>query len=1369
MKFFQKVLILLVLSLMSYLPSVAENYRFGNLNINNGLSDNQVNCIFKDSKGFMWFGNRNGLNRYDGFKIKTFLHDKNDLSSLVGNYVLSVNESLDGRLWIITFSGLVIFDPQTEKFYRTVSDVYPILKFNEQIINYCTDANKNVWLVGSRKVYRYCFDGKTPESVLINPKTTALNGQITSVQSKGNRLWFLYHNGFVEELDYKTLRIVKQYNKVSSGVNLHNDMRIKLFVDKDNDLWVYSLGLGIYHFNRTDKVWTRFTKNNGINTISSDIVNQISQDQKGLIWIATDQGGVNIYNKVNKSMQYLLHNSEKEFSLSHNSIQCVYCDDLGIVWLGTFKQGLNFYHPNFFKFELDKAQPSDKTGFPFNDINTFLEDKSGNIWFGSNGSGLAVKNKITNKYVVYKHDAHNSNSIPSNVIVSLKNDSKGRIWIGTYSGGLSCFDGRKFINYQINASDQNTISNNNIWDIVFEPNGNMWLATLGGGVDGFSPDMKKIAHFDVSSGQLKSDYVLSLTLDYPNLIIGTAIGLNTYNLQKQHFVKLVDSPKGEKELAISHINLVFKDSRGLYWIGTAEGLDCYNPKTKEFLVYTEKDGLPDNVIHTLVEDEKSHLWISTVKGVCRIELAKEKNSFKPNFTIYNENDGLQHGSLNLKAALRTTTNYIYFGGTDGINYFKSKDLNEKIYEGNIVFTDFQIYNHSVQPGVPFNGHQILDKSITSTDKIKLSYSDNFFSIEFAALNYFLPKVTHYQYKLEGFNSQWIKTNENSHLATFTNLSPGTYTFLVKAVYKGGQLSRKTGSLTIVVLPPWWLSGIAITVYVLLFILLAYYAYRIVLKRIADNKQKMEAEKEHRLDEMKLQFFTNISHEFRTPLTLILTPLEKLISQTYDTHIRGQLEMMNRNAKQLLTLVNQVLDFRKLEFTDQEVICTKGDFVEFVKELFVSFDEGFDRKNITAKFSSPVKSLWVNSDIDKFRKIITNLLSNALKFTPENGEVKLDILVDLQPESRIVVLRIDVIDTGIGIAEEHQQRIFDSFYQVPQSTQSPQGSGIGLHLVKKYVELMSGTIDLKSEFEKGSTFSLTVPLELIESSVNSVVYAKEINNKRIVKKEDNILELPVLLIVDDNDDVRSILRDSLENIYYVVEAENGQKGLELAQKLGPELIISDLMMPVMDGMEMSRALKADIRTSHIPILMLTAKVSDETKIQSLQVGIEDYITKPFNMETLLLKVQNVKNRQYASQQTFQAKMEISTKEIQISSLDEKLIQKAIALVEDNISNADFSVEELSQLLSMSRVNLYKKMLAITGKSPIEFIRIIRLKRSVQLLEKSQLSIAEIAYEVGFNTPRYFSKYFKEEYKLTPTEYREKLQSVDNVQINNELKC
>jgi len=1354
----------IIFSLISWfivVTSTAGNYRFGSIKTNDGLSDNQVNCILKDSKGFLWFGNRNGLNRYDGSKIKVFQHDKGDSTSISNNFIITVKEAGDNRLWIQTYNGLTIFDPSSEKFIRNTQGAFESLGVDELVSNYHIDKNKNAWLICEKHLFRYDFNRKKMEKFAFDKIKLRNQTEISCLVDNGKWCWVLYRNGFLEKRDNQSLALIQNYSDIANFSKQYNCAINKLYIDSDNDLWFFSLGAGVFQYIEPLNKWVRFNKSDKKNTLKSDIINDITQDKNGLIWIATDQGGMSIYNKLNNELTHITQRENDKYSLSHNALQCIYNDNTGIMWIGTYKQGVNFYHPDIFKFEYENTSIRQASNIPFNDVNAFLEDKWGNLWLGSNGSGLACKNKKTGKYTLYKHEPNNPNSLPSNIIVSLKNDSKGRIWIGTYLGGLSCFDGNRFSNFRTNVELKKRVSAINIWDIVFDPSGNIWIATLGGGVEGYDSQMNKIAHLEHGNGQLKSPFVLGLTLEYPILFISSAGGVDTYNIEKKKFVSFFNIKKGEKEIVTTHANLVYKDNRDIFWIGTLEGLNCYNPRNNELLLFTEKDGLPDNVIQTIVEDQTGNLWISTVKGVCKLTIKEQNGSVKPNFVIYNEKDGLQNGSLNYKAALRTSDHKIYFGGANGINYFTLKEENANPNEGEIVFTGFQIYNQNIQPGIAYNHRIVLKKSITITDKITLEHDENYFSIEFSALSYFMPQVTHYLYKLDGVNSQWIKTTENVQKASFTNLSSGTYTLLVKAVYKGGVIGKKTGRIQIEVLPPWWLSGWANFIYFLLLIAFTYAIYAQIQKRIKLNRERLEAEREHHLNESKLQFFTNISHEFRTPLTLILTPLEKIIDNTFDTHLRGQLEMMRRNANQLLILVNQILDFRKLELSSNQVANSQGDIVAFTKDILLTFSEGFEKKQLKAEFSSPVQSLWVSFDKDKLQKILSNLLSNALKFTPDGGQIQLNILLDIQRESKKAIVRFDVCDNGIGISDEDQAKIFDSFYQVPQTTQSIQGSGIGLHLVRKLVEIMSGTIELKSSLNSGSTFTVILTFELIESLHNLMdktatpISTNKTNNTSKKTAKQNNPNLPYLLIVDDNDDVRTLLKDSFWDSYEIVEAENGVDGLEMAQELLPEIIITDLMMPLMDGIEMSKALKEDIRTSHIPIILLTAKVSDEVKLTSLKIGIDDYITKPFNMETLLLKVNNIKKQKQLTHKKFNDKMEINTQEIQISSLDEKLIQKTIMVIEENISNAEFTVEELSQQLNMSRVNMYKKMISITGKSPIEIIRIIRLKRSLQLLQKSQLSVAEIAYQVGFNTPRYFSKYFKEEYRLTPTEVREQM--------------
>ncbi len=1354
LRYFGILLITLILIPLTH----AANFNFGHISTNDGLSDNQVNYITKDSKGFVWFANKNGLNRFDGTRIKVYQSDKSDSTAMPDSYVETVEEAYDGKLWLNSYGGIYVFDPLKEAFTTNLYEIYGVFGVKDySVYRYNIDDDKNIWLLSLHNVFY--FEGKKRKLhvIPISNAKKAKQGLPISVYKRKDLVWIAYDKGVIEEYDSRTLKLQRVDFELADYFNkkvLKQQYNVRIFTDSDFNLWAYGMDSGVFVYNRISQKWSFNDPDSKLNTISS-VINSVKQDFSGRIWMASEQNGVYIFDKYISDLHNLRQNPMEERGLSHNSVQALYVDDLGIVWVGTFKQGVDYYHKDILKFKIEKENPYNKQSLPYNDINCFLEDRSGNLWMGTNGDGLIVRNK-TGEYKQYRPGG--VGGLSSGVIVSLRQDSVGKIWIGTYLGGVNVFDGKSFKVYKSTENDPFSLSANSIWDIAFDKYNRMWVATLGGGIDCFDSKMKKLDNFSKADSSLVSSFALNLLPDGNLLHVGTGEGVSTIDLQSMRPVPFFVFKGKNKCLSNVNVNLIFKDSRGLYWIGTREGLNCYNKKREELYIFGVKDGLPDNIIHAMVEDQNHCLWISTLKGICRVDFEKSGGGLRPLFVTFDEKSGLQSPPFNYKAGLRALDNTIYFAGAKGINYFNADDIKNQSVEIPVVFTDFQIYNKSIRPGHLYGDRIILQQSISSTDRVELDYSDNFFSLEFAALNYFMPGVSDYYYKLDGFNTEWLKTDANMHKVTFTNLSPGKYTLLVKAALRDGQMGNIT-RLVIVIRPPWWLSNVAIFCYILLVVLVFYFVRRSFIvknnKKIARNHEKMEADKLHKIDEMKLKFFTNISHEFRTPLTLIQAPLEKLAGKVRDAESQMHLDIISRNAQQLLSLVNQVLDFRKLEDSQPVLTCSRGDIIDYLSGIFSDFSGGFSKKDIRAGFNSTLSSLLVNFDKEKIRKIVSNLLSNALKFTPVGGEITMSVEAGIEPNTHTVNLKISVVDNGIGIATEHQEKIFERFYQVSHHSEGGQGSGIGLHLVKEYLQLMHGDVELQSVEGEGSTFTIRIPLELIhlEHSTAKPVAGNGGRAEGLVADAETDQAMPLVLVVEDNPDLRVFLKDCLKENYRVIEAANGAKGLDVARKLMPDLIISDIMMPVMDGMEMSKRLKSELVTSHIPIILLTAKISEETKLQGLQLGIDDYMTKPFNLEELLLKIRNIANQREILQKRFQKKIEVSPDQIAITSLDEKLLEKAIKIVEDNMSNSELSVEEMSRMLGMSRVQLYKKLLSITGKTPIEFIRIIRLKRAALLLEKSQMSVSEIAYEVGFNTPRYFSRYFKEEYNMTPSAYCE----------------
>ncbi|NDV59489.1 ATP-binding protein [Bacteroides sp. 519] len=833
---------------------------------------------------------------------------------------------------------------------------------------------------------------------------------------------------------------------------------------------------------------------------------------------------------------------------------------------------------------------------------------------------------------------------------------------------------------------------------------------------------------------------------------------------------MLTNKKGTQKLSHQVLNGVYEDSRGLLWIATAEGLNIYDRKNDEIIIPVADQILGSEIILGMVEDNNKNMWITTTSCIFNVIVSSDPRTGVFTYTAhrYGELDGLQGQQFNTRSIIKTHRGEIVAGGIQGLSFFYPEALKYNNETPKIEFTELQLFNQAVNIDSVYGGNRILTQSINHTEEIRLKHRQNVFSVSFSAMNYILPEKTHYMYMLEGFNPDWLATDVNK--LTYTSLPPGKYTLKVKAINSDGFSNHEISELKIVIDPPFWASPIAYILYFLIVIGILLLARRQILR---NERQKFklvqieqEAQQKHEIDDMKLRFFTNISHELRTPLTLIISPLENVIRQIESKDQKNKLEMVHRNAMRLLGMVNQLLDFRKSDVKGHQLNPAQGDIIDFIHTISNSFNEYSEKKNIRLIFFSAIKELLMVFDEDKMGKIIMNLLSNAFKFTPEGGrvDVSLDLLTatDEQPEQ----FEIRISDTGIGIKDEDKELIFERFYQVQQKGQKTAGSGIGLHLVKEFVALHNGTITVLDNLGKGSMFIITLP----------VVHAQIVQEQQVVKPIEEEIEtvdlplddeesideeakakesaLPVILIVDDNEDFRLFMHDSLSSEYMVEVAADGAKAWEMIPELQPDIIVSDVMMPEMDGNELCRLVKTDIRTSHIPLILLTARSAKEQKLEGLESGADDYITKPFDFDILSLRIKKLLQLQQKRQENFNPQMEIAPSEITITSLDEKLIKNAIQYVEDNISRNELSVEELSSELNMSRVHLYKKMVSITGKTPIEFIRIIRLKRAAQYLRESQQTISEIAYQTGFSNPKYFRKYFKEEFGVLPSEYQEK---------------
>lgn len=1354
---------LLSFAILFCVPSLAqfEQYTFSRIDVSSGLSNNQVNSIFKDRNGFLWFGTMSGLNRYDGYTIKTFRKSP-DSSSLVDNYVSNIWECPGNKLWITARPDVSIFDLNTEKISRNTTQYLASLNLPSGAITQIRkDSRNNYWFIYPNKGV-YMVSAQQPPVLYdsIEGKRSIASNDITGLaEDQEGSIWLVHRNGMLNKIDPQAATVtatIDQLQKTCKG-----NYNWSIFIDRDNDIWANTgEPRGLFYYNHRSLV--QFNENNAQHRLNTNLIMGVAQDNNGLIWVATDHGGINLINKQKQfSIQYLTNDPENNKSIGQNSINALYKDNNGIVWIGTYKQGISYYDENVGKFAHYKHRATDPHSLQYDDVNRFVEDKKGNIWIGTNGGGLIYFNRQTNRFTQYLHDPANPNSISNNVIVSLCIDHEQTLWIGTYLGGLNSFDGKKFTRYRHNDSIPGSLSEDRVWEIMEDSHNNLWIGTLGKGLDILDRKTGTFTHFrsgDTGTSALRSGYIMALMEDKKgNLWIGTAEGLDVYN---PHTRIITHYDQNNTPNSLSHKNVLslLEDGNGKIWIGTREGLNYFDPEKNSFRQFYREDGLADNTILTILQDDHNSLWITTPNGLSNLLLKKDpgEGDIIAGIRNYEEVSNLQGKEFNENAALKTRAGELIMGGPNGFNIINADYKDKTSPAPALVFTNFQVFNKSIGAGDTLNNRVILANSINATKELELKFNENVFSIEFVALDFSHSGASKYAYRLEGFNEDWLYTDGQQRKTTYTNLDPGNYVFKVKAMTNDGNWSAEK-ELHIRILPPFWRTPLAIFLYVLATAGILFLARRIIVERTRMKyeveQQRREADRMHAIDNMKTKFFTNVSHEFRTPLSLILSPLDKILKQSHDPAQRSQLQLIHRNAKRLLQLINQLLDFRKMEV--QQFVLHPGfhDIVAFCKDISQSFSDIAEQKNIRFSIHSDIEKLETWFDKDKLEKILFNLLSNAFKYTPQNGEITIGF------EYANNDFQIRVKDSGIGIPPEQHEKIFERFFQldVPESMLN-HGSGIGLAITKEFVRLHGGTVQVHSEPDKGTTFIVSLPVKT----------AGEVNGRHpelapVAAITDN-KELPppiittdkpgraTILVVEDNEDFRFYLKDNLKSRYNVIEAIDGREGWHKVKQYAPQLVVSDIMMPHINGLELSRRIKNDPRTAKIPIILLTAMDNEEAQLEGYRSGINDYISKPFTFEILETRIRNILLQQQKLEKNILGKMEVSPKQVAISSADEQFMKMAVEAVEKNLSNAEYSVEDLSRDLFMSRVAIYKKLLALTRKTPVEFIRNMRLQRAAQLLSQSQLTVAEVAYEVGFNNPKNFSRYFKQEFDILPSQFQ-----------------
>lgn len=1318
-----------------------------------GLSSNTILCIFRDSQGFLWLGTEDGLNRYDGKNYKVYRYDADNKEGLKSNHITALFEDREGRIWIGTNGGgLSYYDRKMDiiRSYDRTPDNRPL---NAAITCIEQDHNGNLWVgsYGALYVLNTKNLNKVPDNSYLKIVDSFL-GKISRFIYKDSkdRMWVASgENVYMFSKDFKKK---KHYKLLDTNFDKSNHSEVTSIIEDDqNRIWI-STSYGLKYLSPDQKDFLPLNKF-GSGRISSNRIYSIAKDLKGGLWVGTDKG-LDILNTLNFDVTSFTPDVANMHSLSHKSIRSIFVDRYGIYWVGTFQGGLNKYDTNLSHFKLKGVDFFASKDNSFNMITSFTEYED-KVLLGVDVGGVFVYDRKNDKVSPLSFDSELGNGLS---VLSLEK-KQDDLFIGTYQKGLYKYNlkTQKLYHYPHDETETG-LNNKDIFCLKKDFLGNIWIGTNGGGINLISAQdgsLKKYLFKDrqvLNDIEPAGDFIRVITEDEQNnMWVGTyGSGLSVYNPITR---KNIFYDKENSGLPSNYVLAIHVDKQGNAWVGTnGNGIGLLRKGTSRFEIISEKHGLINGVVQSIVEANNGNIWFSTNKGLSCYNPSEKK------FKNYTQSAGLQDGAFMQGAGLKLNDGEIYFGGQNGFNHFYPKDLKLNNNPARVVLTELRIDNELIKPEVD----GILKESLLTADQIELKYKQNF-SISFEALNFTVPEDNQFEYRLLGLDNNWI-TGGKENSAYFTNLDPGEYTFQVRARNNDGIWNEEVKSITIIVAPPFWLTIYAYIFYVLLFVgailLLRHrgikkleHKFALEQERIQARQlieqQKREAEALHQLDQMKIKFLTNLSHEFRTPISLIIGPIDNLISKNQDPNVSESLNLIKRNIRRLLNLVNQLLDFRKMEEHELKLHNTNGNIISFIEEVFQSFADMAVKKGIEYSFNTCEKRFYTAFDEDKIERILFNIISNAFKFTEKGGDIAVNIIGLKLEENNKKRITIEVRDTGIGIPEYAQKSIFESFFQHETVGRVlNQGSGIGLSIAESFVKMYNGKISVDSEVDKGSVFTFNLLLEIIEEPVEDLLLENEL-------ADHNIITIPVqksvVLIIEDDDDFRTYLRDCLIETYQVIESVNGKEGWQKALFHHPDIIISDVHMPIMNGLELAQKLASDKRTKQIPIILLTASQVENGLVCGFESGAVGYINKPFDVNVLLAKLNSLLALNFAFKDVYSRQLTINTPEIEIVSEKDRFIQNVSTYIHDNINNPQLSVEMLSIHLSISRASLYNRILDYTGMSPVEFIRSIKLEMAANLLKKSDKTIAEIAYETGFANPNYFTKVFKSKYQMKPSDY------------------
>lgn len=1323
------------------------------------LSNSLINCIYQDKRNYIWIATEDGLNKFDGVKFTVYKNSQKDPASLKNNYVRSLFEDSRGRFWIGGITGLQLFNRTTNKF--SVVKLYSSGKIIQpHVTSIIESRDGTIWISTSGEGVLKLLPGKNSRFETddnINSKIPSLH-LMYIFEDKLNRLWIGTENKGL--CLYDTRRGSFRFFSEEDG-SIGNNQISAISGDNKGNIFIGTLSGGLYRLKSNSLSLESVSYSQGSSSLPIKSLFYTRQNQ---LLVGTDGQGLKTYNyQSNKIEDYRMNSSI--FDFSKVKVHSILQDRAGNLWIGLFQKGVFLLRNNPYRFNYIGNKYHNQNLIGSSSVTAIYKDKNNLLWIGTDNDGMYQLNE-QNK-VRHFASTNSPNSI-SSTVMTIVETPKGEMWLGSYLHGLALFDKKSGNCTYFNDKPSNFVNttfDNRINNMISDDQNNLLIATHGGGVYVFNTNTRKYVKL-FSYPQITNDWVNCLFRDKSGLIwVGTHKGFSIINTKKNLIRNFSENNKITPGKIVYSIT---QDKDENMWIGTTEGIAVYNVKKNTVRMFTTENGLASNVICGLVEDARGNMWISTHNGISKYNIDKNK------FTNYYNSDGLQGNEFSKGAYFRTANDEIFLGGINGItSFFPSQIIEDresvKLYITALNIGDREVFN---------DGKKKSNRFIADVNTIYLDYKENIFNIEFSTFIFGIADQIRYRYKMEGLNKDWVSTNIGINRINFTNINYGTYKLKVVASVR--DIESEVREVTIIISPPWYLSFWAKFIYFILGVLFIYSVIRFIMERIRHRHEMIMKQHAEELNEAKLQFFINISHEIRTPMSLIISPLEKLIPGENDPKKKYIYQMMHRNAKRILRLINQLMDIRKIDKGQMSLKFRETDIVGFIDDLMQTFEYSAGKRNMDFKFIHEMPELKAWIDLNNMDKVLMNILSNAFKFTPDNGKITVSLTSGLNMNADKPLknyFEIIVSDSGIGIQESELENIFERFYQLDNAyTKSQMGTGIGLHLSKSLVELSHGVIFARNKTdEPGSEFVIRLPLGynhltsqeiisdklLTETAVETPEFENQLDETIKIEVPEEIAEAKAktkykVAVVEDDHEIRNYLKMELSRFVKVAEFQNGKEALQYILTEKPDLVISDVMMPGMDGLTLCRKIKTNTNVNHIPVVLLTAKTTDMDKAEGFETGADAYIVKPFNIELLktqmLSLINNRRRLEVKPLNDEENKALLTTKPLKSS--DKNLMEKVLKLINENISSGELNVDFLSKNIGMSRVHMYRKVKELTNQSTHDFIKTIRMQKASELLSYQKVNISEVAYALGFSNLSHFSNAFKDFYGVSPKEYAEK---------------